>query len=267
VGITRTFYGTFVAFDAGVVSGNPHDLDVAPGENLHGLEKFAGAGDGNFLKADASLLIYFAGDGDFFCGVGFSGIVHGAHRAQARYELLHQVEMMFHLGKAANAREKRQMLGSAAACACGDRVADASKNDGLVFDLVAGAGEAGRGDSQDEINIRVVVVLKDGRNVDDFALRIRADQFQILTNRDAALLKPIEHAIHAEICANAGRNRDNGGFERAIGGGQRTRICRRSQRGVSMSEVGKKQDRREKRNQGNSQAQFFSGGPKTYCSK
>jgi hypothetical protein len=52
--------------------------------------------------------------------------------------------MMFHPGKAANTGKERQMLGSAAAHTSGEGIADACEDDGLVLDLVAGAGETER---------------------------------------------------------------------------------------------------------------------------
>ena len=126
--VTRTFDGAFVAFDTGIVSRHPHHLDIARGENLHGLEKFAGSRDSHLFEANAPILVYFAGDGDFFYGVGFCGIVHGAHGAHAGHQLLHHVQMMFHLRKATNYGNERQMLRLTAARAGGQGMAAARKH-------------------------------------------------------------------------------------------------------------------------------------------
>src|SRR5258708_15729522 len=69
--IARALNSAFIAFDAGVVAGDPHNLDVALSENLRSLEKFAGTGDGHFLEANAAALINFAGHGNFLYVIGF----------------------------------------------------------------------------------------------------------------------------------------------------------------------------------------------------
>src|SRR6266567_1308342 len=132
--VTGAFNGSFIAFDAGIVAGNPHNLNIASGENLRGLEKFAGTGNGDFLEADAPALINFAGDGNFFHGISFGRIVHGADSTYAGHKFLHQVEMMFHLRKAADAGNEGQMLSSAAARAGSDGIANACKDNRLVLD-------------------------------------------------------------------------------------------------------------------------------------
>jgi len=48
------------------------------------------------------------------------------------------------------------------------------------------------------------VVLEDRRDVDDFALRIHMDHFQVFPRGDAALPKALEHAVRAKIARDVG---------------------------------------------------------------
>src|SRR5205085_12328769 len=86
MGVARALDRTFVAFNAGIVRRHPEQLDISGGQNLHGLEKLAGASEGHLLKPDAAFFIDFASDRHFSYRVGFGRIVQGADGAQAGNE-------------------------------------------------------------------------------------------------------------------------------------------------------------------------------------
>ena len=129
------------------------------------------------------------------------------------------------------------MLGPAAAYARGDRIADASEDHGLVSDLVAGAGEAGRGDCQDEVNIGVVVVLEDGRMLMSSPCASARTTFRFLPTEMPLCCSPSSMPSTQRSVLMPGAIETIAALNVRLAAGDEPGICGRSQRGVAMSEV------------------------------
>src|SRR5262245_39654965 len=95
----------------------------------------------------------------------------------------------------------RYVVGTALAGASGYRVVDIGKGDGFLPDRVAGRCQAGRRHRHNEIHILVVVVLKQGRDVGDLALRVRSPNLQILALLESQLAQAIEDTLYADVGA------------------------------------------------------------------
>jgi hypothetical protein len=110
--------------------------------------------------------------------------------------------------------------------------------------VVASSGEAWRRDSHNQVDVGAIVVLKNGRDVDHFPLRICLHNFQVLPLFETTGFESLEETIHAIVVTHTTRVVHNRSFEfpaacARIGGDSRS----------SMSEVGNQQDRREEGDQ------------------
>src|SRR5712692_7324567 len=86
-----------------------------------------------------------------------------------------------------------------------NRIAHAGENHLLVFYVAARSGKAWRRDGHNQVDIGAVVVLKNGRDVDHFPLRIRPHNFQVLSFFETSSFESVEEAIHAIVVTNTMR--------------------------------------------------------------
>src|ERR1700758_4535433 len=126
----------------------------------------------------------------------------------------------------------------------GNRVTYTGENHFFVLYVVARSRKAWRRNSHNQVDIGAVVILKDGRDVDHFPLRICLYNFQVLSLFETTGLESLEETIHAIVVTHTVRVVHNRSFEfptacTRIGGGSFP----------SMSKVGNQQDRREESDQ------------------
>ncbi len=98
-----------------------------------------------------------------------------------------------------------------------DRIGHAGENHRLVLYLVAGPGEAWGGDGHNEVDIGVVVVLQDGGDVDHFALRIGAANFQIFPFVEATGFQALDQTLYTLVGANVTGEVNDRGFDGSAG--------------------------------------------------
>ena len=92
-----------------------------------------------------------------------------------------------------------QVVGTALARSRRNRIAHAGENHFLVLYVAARSGKAWRRDGHNQVDIGAVVVLKNGRDVDHFPLRIRPHNFQVLSFFEATGFESVDQAIHALV--------------------------------------------------------------------
>src|SRR4029077_19114287 len=106
----------------------------------------------------------------------------------------------------------------------------------FVLYRLASSGKAWRRDGHDQVDVGTVVILKNGRDIDHFPLRICPHYFQVLSQFEATGFESVEETVHAIVVTHTMRIVNNRSFDfppacPSIGGGHSL-----------MSKVGEQQD-------------------------
>src|SRR5438132_1591941 len=107
----------------------------------------------------------------------------------------------------------RQMVSAGISRAGRNGIVHVEKNGWLLLDRVAGRGQAGRGHGQNKIQVLIVVILQEGRNVGDLSLRVRTLHFEVVALLKSQFPQPVEEALHADFRARFRRKVDQAHFE------------------------------------------------------